>query len=792
MKKFLALFLVTLMCLSTFTVVSAENENYVTSTITFGASEAENVVTGAGLTVMSHGSLTEIPEDEKADKLNLNWQMNGGGDSAIAYTTAPDGTPAVFTTKYWYNRSDKNYNTPGHLYLKMDPAYTSAIREATIEITYYDMPECTYQVCYSGYNNGALKLQYPEIKTTGSGEWKTATINITDAYFHSGISTGLYDGTLDFRIGSQGNDMYIKEVTITGKLPPLGVNFSADASWNVTAAATEADKDVILAVYDADKNLVEVKTAAGAATLAAAGYVNNDDYTIRCFLWDGINENLIPYRYNFADKIALTATPYVNNVKLAWNHIGAESGSYEVYCDGEKIAATENAAYIYGVLPGDHTYYVTCGSAKSDEITVSSLIWATNTESAGQDEIAYVVAGETADTASVLSWGSYNNGGATLTKAAEDIILNEGTDTEQSIAAGTWYSTSSSEAATIRTTATSADGITKNTWFAPYYWNTARNSGKGEEKAGLIFFTVSSDFTYEETDTVQVVVEYLDTADMAFRMQYATSDKASATAGTITGTGSNEWKTASFNFPASSFAYIPFAGKTNTFRLYCTAGELYVSKAAMLKNANSSSRTLVHDAIYQGFTPVTDNSYTDGVSFEVGADNTVTKNGLDYYSGGDGTVTLADGYMIANKGASARGNIYCRVDDNYIYGRKDNYVIVEVTCVDNAAGAKIGIQYNGSDASRSLQGAYCGTQLCSEAMTGDGTEKTFTIVLNGASFVNTQNPGLVYAPINASFGIGSDMCILLNGGDTSKFLTVKKIVVRNANHKPIEKVTITE
>lgn len=581
------------------------------------------------------------------------------------------------------------------------------------------------------------------------------------------------------------------------------VEFSADAEWNVTAATDAENAQMILAVYDADKNLVDVKLGGTSATVAAADYVNSD-HTLRYFVWDGVDKNLIPYDRSAIGAIALSATAYTNNVKLEWNHIGkAEDISYDVYCDGSKVAAVSGGAYMYGVAPGEHTYYVASGDAISNEVTISSLDWLDALIAAYPDDIAYAVAGAEEDTASLedddsdieiglsqKNWTGYNPH-LLYPKAEAETVL--GTELAASVT-NAYFTTGTQDDGIMHVSKADANGVTKNAWFTTLH--DRPNRPNKDVSNGFIYFVLDE---VPAASAWYVAVEYLDTADVNFNLTYTTTqgETQTSTAGftsskeTITGSDSGEWKVGYFALPSTNFTGSGMLGTECDFRINCNKKDTYISRVVILPQKT-------HDTVFGYNIPVTTAAYPDGVSVEVDENDEVISNGIiqehgrTVNVGSDGTCVVENGYWVAYRTAG-RTNIYFDVSDDYIYGRKDGYVEVDVTYLDNCEGAQIKLDYSCTDASGALGGAYAKSCPLTPKMTGDGTLKTHTFVLNDASFVNTQNPG--DPAIGASKAIdlgGTDFRISLSGGDTTKYLTVKKVVVRNVNHKDVEKVTISE
>jgi hypothetical protein len=100
------------------------------------------------------------------------------------------------------------------LYLMTDRTkITTADQNLIIDITYFDNSNTSL---WFNYNSKTNSCAIADFAKANSGDWVTTSVAVTDAYLAGGLMGGS-----DFRMGYNGNDNYIKSVSVRfGKLDP--------------------------------------------------------------------------------------------------------------------------------------------------------------------------------------------------------------------------------------------------------------------------------------------------------------------------------------------------------------------------------------------------------------------------------------------------------------------------------------------------------------------------------------------------------------------------------------------
>ena len=124
---------------------------------------------------------------------------------------------AWYSTKYW--RGDKGESRNGGIAFGIKDGSTikDTDRELTFRIEYLDKGTDPIYIDYisSEWQGAGYVGSEAAIKRTGSDEWKTAYVSVTDAFFapeSDSRKTGLCSGKEDFII--RGNDLYVHSVSI--------------------------------------------------------------------------------------------------------------------------------------------------------------------------------------------------------------------------------------------------------------------------------------------------------------------------------------------------------------------------------------------------------------------------------------------------------------------------------------------------------------------------------------------------------------------------------------------------
>jgi len=181
--------------------------------IVFGNS-AENDATLGNIKFDAENNLFKRDTAETVTGQNLLWESPSENNFDTARVEAgpeDDKRWSVFTTKYY--RPNRTNNPVANGCIPFDiTQFKQTDNKLTFEIDYLDIGYDTISVGYIIDAHITLKLQ--RIFRTNTGEWKTLTINVSDAKFsESNMSNGNgVSSKSDIRI--EGNNLYISRVSV--------------------------------------------------------------------------------------------------------------------------------------------------------------------------------------------------------------------------------------------------------------------------------------------------------------------------------------------------------------------------------------------------------------------------------------------------------------------------------------------------------------------------------------------------------------------------------------------------
>ena len=164
---------------------------------TYGSIDGQIVAGGGGTLYYDEESGSYKYTEELGDG---NWGVDTIG-----------GREAMFTTLFMQNgTASKN----GCINFMLGSAFTTAYNNVKLTFDYYD--EGTTDIVIRYVNGwGEVALGTRTVKRTGTNTWKTAVVELGDACFNNGsVSTGLFDGTADFRFESGGKMLHISNISI--------------------------------------------------------------------------------------------------------------------------------------------------------------------------------------------------------------------------------------------------------------------------------------------------------------------------------------------------------------------------------------------------------------------------------------------------------------------------------------------------------------------------------------------------------------------------------------------------
>lgn len=193
----------------------AEPQKLIYNKYTFGSNIESDIPVGNMTYYNATGgndeALIKVNPDEYG---GTSWISSFNFDS-VGIHTELDGVPCFFTTKYIRNNG-KGSTSPGYVYLCMGEDVTTEDKSFIVEVEAYDNNKSNLTVRYVSSYNDQNKAVYKTISKAreATNTWKTFTYEINDACFNGEYSTGLANGTSDFRIEVASADTYIKSITV--------------------------------------------------------------------------------------------------------------------------------------------------------------------------------------------------------------------------------------------------------------------------------------------------------------------------------------------------------------------------------------------------------------------------------------------------------------------------------------------------------------------------------------------------------------------------------------------------
>ncbi len=192
-------------------ILSSEPQKLIYSKYTFSDSADDDTAVGKMVyynsTAGDNNALVKVNPDENN---GCSWMSPLNYDSVGVHTTY-EGVPCYFTTKYIRN-SGKGSASAGYIYMCAGDDITPDDKSFVVEIEALDNNKSNLTLRYVVSNEKNYKTISKARSNTG--EWKTFAYEINDAYFNGDASTGLANGTADFRIEASSADTYVKSVTL--------------------------------------------------------------------------------------------------------------------------------------------------------------------------------------------------------------------------------------------------------------------------------------------------------------------------------------------------------------------------------------------------------------------------------------------------------------------------------------------------------------------------------------------------------------------------------------------------
>ena len=483
------------------------------------------------------------------------------------------------------------------------------------------------------------------------------------------------------------------------------------------------EASLILALYQKEDGrlldivMSETKTLSGASDTLSATMLIDELSTkeLRVFVWD--KNNMIPFDVPDDDALYLEMGNIDNRVLLFWYSCdGILTGDFNILRDGEVIAtATDKGGYIHEVAADayDHTYQI-----------------------------------KTADGTRVSN---------TVTLPANENVL-----TFEEAAAQAWYS------------------MDNGMWKASGGWGIEG----GFATNGWTYTCLASG---APANTVEDITVYIRAnAPAAFGYCYKQYDSASGTARQVKMnyalTGSSYGSYAMYKFTGTDVmldrsisGILDNENNTGAFMSLCACGGGTMNVTGVYVFKTSDVTEELDTAMMQNQTlRNADELYPDGVEITF-ANSAQVSDGISYISGGgDGAVTISGSYIDIGKHVGGSGSWRKKprfvVEDEYIYGKQDRYLQLEIeyetnlgalTGEDNAYMRIMYKNQNGKERNEYIP------------VIPDGERHTAYFQIDNAGFDNTYDTGVDFALTSMS------------GDMDNEYLHVYRVKVTNLSHRPL-------
>ncbi len=595
--------------------------------------------------------------------------------------------------------------------------------------------------------------------------------------------------------GEQSEDVYRGEVSVS-----LDITNTSDGS-NTAALYT--------AVYDKDNKLIDVsKTtpvtlAAGETktlTSDAVTFPGYDGYTFRKFVW---GNGLAPYD-NAPGGIKLTADGYHRRAVLKWSvdQSIAEDATYDIYRNDMFIASTQNGGYIdEGAPRGEVAYQINVKNSDGEVVAQSSIATAkvTSIYDLKNTKGVYFSA---AHINSKNEVENINHGIEVVDSVAlvpaQDAAEYFNINAADHYADGKYYAgapfVSDSSDCTMRVVkASDVNGVVKSTYqTAPSY----RYKTKTTNSSNNIYFkeTAHNQSTADHRNYT-IFVEYMGKRS-GLAMEYvsttlnANNKNSCIKIGASSVSQNGEWCIARFDIADAQFVDDTILAEDAVIRFRADGKDLFISSVLVVNNdicpkpADQIFAQLNNMNFYDSKLRKASELYPNGISVEF-ANGEAVGNGMDvYYSTGStsdntGEIAMADdgtwyygSVYVDNNGSAKQTNLFFKVYNRYLAGISDKNAVMEITYkADYDTTLRIGRK----KFSNGVPSYSVSWDSFSISKNTNNNWQTITVPVSDAWFVNRDNGGSTIR-----------MNIPTNANDHNQQLKVKKVVIKNADHLPVD------
>lgn len=549
--------------------VVPENESNAVS-YKFEADKMEHVLNSSPIKSMTYGSDDRqvtiggggtLHYDEESGEYKYNEELGDGnwGETEIG------GRKAMFTTAYQSGGTTKN----GCINVLLGNEFSPNDRIIRVTFDYYDNGTDVITVRYvSGPETGTFSTK--AITKTGTDEWKTATIELENAYFNGENPTGLFSGPADFRFESNGSIFYIGDITVE-KTNFYGAEFVIADDNTIEPASGEnqfrySDPQIKMGgnseglskldepIFNGDKQVDYnytgtgdagyIYTEVGGKKAAMTAYYKRNrepgrEFTEGFFYFSlgsgfkSTDKNItitLEYYDNSTSEIGVY---YVNSANQWAQSVISRTGTNEwKTADFTLTNAYFNGAEATGLLDGKADFRIK-GSNNAPIYIHSVKVYLTD---AVNDAKNYEIKSQNADTlypdgvSFEVSGEGYTGNGIEFVDNSSSQIYGNGDGYT------VWENREDFDAVT--TTSFGYGGSTGN--------NLNRNT--------FLYFTVDDEYMYGLRDGyAEFEIEYLDSADRDMILQYNKQGSPYQSYTILRQMGTNTWKTAKFIIKDASF-----------------------------------------------------------------------------------------------------------------------------------------------------------------------------------------------------------------------------------------------
>lgn len=604
-----------------------------------------------------------------------------------------------------------------------------------------------------------------------------------------------FDNVLYTVDGEQSDDIYKGEVTVS-----LDVKNTSDG---------ENTAMLFAAVYDKDNKLIDISKSdpvtlgvgetknlvSGAVTFP--GY---DGYTFRKFVW---SSKLAPFDEALGG-IKLTADGYHRRAVLKWSvdESIADGATYDIYRNDMYIASTKNGGYIDEQAPrGENAYQINVKDANGEVVaqSVYAIAKVTSMYDLKNTKGVYFSAAHinSKNEAENINHGISIVDGYPLVPAkdaAEYFGINESDYyLDGKYYLGLPFVSNYSDGSMRVVRAVDANGTVKNAYQTSTFYRY-----KDEKKVNYSCIYFKETEECENIDSHRnytIFVEYMGKRSPV-KMEYISSTldangkntTKSVTASSVSQSG--EWCIARFDITDAQFVDDTSFAEESVIRFRADDRDLYISSVLMVNNdicpksADQVFAELNNMNFYDSKLRNASKLYPNGISVQF-ADGKAVSDGIDIYYSTSGTsdnrgeiAQAPDGnwyyssVYVDNNGSAKQTNLFFKLDKDYLTGLSDKNAVMEITYkADYDTNIRIGTR---TVSDGSVVNSIKWKNFAVKKNTEDNWQ-TLTVPLSDVWFVNRDNGASTVR-----------MNIAPNTNDHNQQLKVKKFVVKNADHIPVD------